>query len=125
MGVDTPMARPEGGMESVGIATVLAAGAVLAPSDVADAVIAGVAEERFLILPHPEVLEFFRRKASDYDRWLAGMRRLRQRRATGRGDVRARHRARRRAWAPGAGASAGRRRPERQTTAGTAPASCS
>jgi NAD(P)-dependent dehydrogenase (short-subunit alcohol dehydrogenase family) len=78
MGVDTPMARPEGGMESVGIATVLAAGDVLAPGDVADAVIAGVAEERFLILPHPEVLEFFRRKASDYDRWLAGMRRLRQ-----------------------------------------------
>jgi NAD(P)-dependent dehydrogenase (short-subunit alcohol dehydrogenase family) len=33
----------------------------------------------FLILPHPEVLEFFRRKAGDYDRWLAGMRRLRQR----------------------------------------------
>ena len=31
---------------------------------------------RFLILPHPEVLEFFRRKGADYDRWLAGMRRL-------------------------------------------------
>ncbi len=42
---------------------------------VADAVIAGLAEERFLILPHPEVGEFFRRKADDYDRWLAGMRR--------------------------------------------------
>ena len=34
------------------------------------------AEERFLILPHPEVLEFFRRKGSDYDRWIAGMQRL-------------------------------------------------
>ncbi len=33
-------------------------------------------EERFLILPHPEVLEFFRRKGSDYDRWIAGMQRL-------------------------------------------------
>jgi hypothetical protein len=33
-------------------------------------------EERFLILPHPEVLTFFQRKASDYDRWLSGMRRL-------------------------------------------------
>ena len=32
--------------------------------------------ERFLILPHPEVLTFFQRKAMDYDRWLAGMRRL-------------------------------------------------
>jgi len=35
-----------------------------------------VAEERFLILPHPEVSEYFRRKADDYDRWLRGMRRL-------------------------------------------------
>lgn len=43
----------------------------------ADAVIEGLAEERFLILPHPEVAEYFRRKASDYDRWLRGMRRLR------------------------------------------------
>ncbi len=33
----------------------------------------------FLILPHPEVLEFFRRKAADYERWLAGMRRLQAR----------------------------------------------
>ena len=43
---------------------------------VADAVIAGLADERFLILPHPDVAEFVRRKASDYDRWLRGMRRL-------------------------------------------------
>ncbi len=46
---------------------------------VADAVIEGLAAERFLILPHPEVLEYFRRKASDYDRWLRGMRRFRAR----------------------------------------------
>jgi NAD(P)-dependent dehydrogenase (short-subunit alcohol dehydrogenase family) len=44
---------------------------------VADAVIQGLDEERFLILPHEEVAEHFRRKASDYDRWLRGMRRLR------------------------------------------------
>jgi len=44
---------------------------------VADAVIAGLADERFLILPHPEVAEYFRRKASDYDRWIRGMRRFR------------------------------------------------
>lgn len=43
---------------------------------VADAVVQGLAEERFLILPHPEVATFFERKAADYDRWLAGMRKL-------------------------------------------------
>jgi NAD(P)-dependent dehydrogenase (short-subunit alcohol dehydrogenase family) len=49
---------------------------MLEPADVASAVIEGLADERFLILPHPEVLEYFRRKADDYERWLRGMRRL-------------------------------------------------
>jgi NAD(P)-dependent dehydrogenase (short-subunit alcohol dehydrogenase family) len=44
---------------------------------VADAVVGGLADERFLILPHPEVAEYFRRKSADYDRWLRGMRRFR------------------------------------------------
>jgi len=48
----------------------------LEPEQVADAVVEGLAAERFLILPHPEVAEYFRRKATDYDRWLRGMRRL-------------------------------------------------
>lgn len=46
------------------------------PDQVADVAVKGIADERFLILPHPEAAEFFRRKASDYDRWLNGMRRL-------------------------------------------------
>src|SRR5262245_36220783 len=46
------------------------------PEDAAEAVVRGLAEEKFLILPHPEVAEYFRRKANDYDRWLRGMRRL-------------------------------------------------
>ncbi|MGE0131738.1 MAG: SDR family oxidoreductase [Blastocatellales bacterium] len=46
------------------------------PEDAAEAVIRGLAEEKFLILPHPEVAEYFQRKANDYDRWLRGMRRL-------------------------------------------------
>ncbi len=52
---------------------------VLEPEQVADAVIAGLADERFLILPHPEVLEYVQRKATDHDRWLRGMRRLQER----------------------------------------------
>jgi NAD(P)-dependent dehydrogenase (short-subunit alcohol dehydrogenase family) len=48
----------------------------LAPEQVADAVVKGLEAEQFLILPHPEVLEYIRRKTNDYDRWLRGMRRL-------------------------------------------------
>jgi NAD(P)-dependent dehydrogenase (short-subunit alcohol dehydrogenase family) len=55
------------------------AGAVLEPEQVADEVIAAIDREQFLILPHPEVLTFFQRKALDYERWLAGMRRLQAR----------------------------------------------
>jgi NAD(P)-dependent dehydrogenase (short-subunit alcohol dehydrogenase family) len=49
----------------------------LEPDAVAEIVLRGVHDEKFLILPHPEVAEYFRRKAEDYDRWLKGMRRLR------------------------------------------------
>ena len=52
---------------------------MIEPEAVADAVIAGLAKEEFLILPHPQVGTYLQRKASDYDRWLAGMRRLRDR----------------------------------------------
>lgn len=51
------------------------AGGVLEPLEVADMVLEAIDDERFLVLPHPEVLEFWRRKTSDYDRWLSGMRR--------------------------------------------------
>jgi NAD(P)-dependent dehydrogenase (short-subunit alcohol dehydrogenase family) len=73
-GVRTPMLEREGGSPAV-----LAAGALLDPEDVADAVVDGLADGRFLILPHPEVAEFERRRAADRDRWLAGMRRVRAR----------------------------------------------
>jgi hypothetical protein len=56
------------------------------PEVVADAVMAGLEEERFLILPHPEVATYFRRKADDYDRWIRGMRRLQERVAAGTDD---------------------------------------
>jgi NAD(P)-dependent dehydrogenase (short-subunit alcohol dehydrogenase family) len=73
-GVRTAMTEGMGAGSSV-----LAAGALLEPEQVAEAVVAGLAEGRFLILPHPEVGEFERRRAADRDRWLAGMRRARAR----------------------------------------------
>ena len=51
--------------------------AALEPEQVAEIVLQGIRDEKFLILPHPEVAEYFTRKATDYDRWLKGMRRLR------------------------------------------------
>jgi len=59
-----------------GIGAFLAQTAVT-PEDVADAAVKGIAEERFLILPHPEVATYFRHKAADYDRWLRSMQSLR------------------------------------------------
>jgi NAD(P)-dependent dehydrogenase (short-subunit alcohol dehydrogenase family) len=72
MGVNTAMLEAD----DVAVRAVTTAGEVLEPAQVAAAALDAIADERFLVLPHPEVLEFFRRKASDYDRWLAGMRRL-------------------------------------------------
>lgn len=80
MGVNTNMLT--GGLDAadeasqLSAAVVAHAGAVLEPNDVARCVLDAIEQERFLVLPHPEVLEYFRRKASDYDRWLLGMRRL-------------------------------------------------
>jgi NAD(P)-dependent dehydrogenase (short-subunit alcohol dehydrogenase family) len=78
MGVNTNMLNA--GVESPDGTTagdvVRAAGQVIEPEELADVVVGALRDERFLVLPHPEVLTFFQRKASDYDRWLAGMRRL-------------------------------------------------
>ncbi|MGD9997354.1 MAG: SDR family oxidoreductase [Ilumatobacteraceae bacterium] len=61
---------------------VRASGRVLEPAEVADIVLDAITDERFLILPHPEVLTYLQRKTGDVDRWLAGMRKL-QARMTG------------------------------------------
>ncbi len=57
---------------------VLAQGA-MEPEQLAESVVEGLRSEHFLVLPHPEVSEYVRRKAEDPDRWLAGMRRLQRR----------------------------------------------
>jgi NAD(P)-dependent dehydrogenase (short-subunit alcohol dehydrogenase family) len=54
---------------------VTSAGAVLEPAQIARDVLAAIHEERFLILPHAAVSDMFQQKASDYDRWVRGMRR--------------------------------------------------
>lgn len=64
------------GSEEGGVAGV---DGMLEPSDVADTVVEGLADERFLILPHPQVIDYVRRKADDHDRWIAGMQRLQAR----------------------------------------------
>lgn len=50
---------------------------MMEPEELCNSVIQAMDEERFLILPHPEVLTYMQRKTADYDRWLGGMRRLR------------------------------------------------
>lgn len=69
--VDTPMIS-----ESDAVAKVAAVDGAISPEAVADAVVEGLREERFLILPHPRVREYLRRKHEDYDRWLRGMNRF-------------------------------------------------
>jgi NAD(P)-dependent dehydrogenase (short-subunit alcohol dehydrogenase family) len=75
-GVRTPMLLGGLDMDDPAAAMVLASGQMIEPEDVAQAVVDGLREERFLILPHPEVADFYRRKADDPDRWLRGMRRI-------------------------------------------------
>lgn len=78
MGVRTAMLEGtgSGALEDLSSRAVRGAGTVLEPDDIAKVVSEAIEQERFLGLPHPEVLTFFQRKAADYDRWLSGMRRL-------------------------------------------------
>tara|TARA_Y100000588_G_scaffold56419_1_gene54073 strand:+ start:521 stop:1348 length:828 start_codon:yes stop_codon:yes gene_type:complete len=73
---NSPMADRLGddrGMGAAGVDGVMSAEAL------ADVVVEALADERFHVLPHPEVAEYVRRKGDDVDRWLAGMRRFQQR----------------------------------------------
>jgi NAD(P)-dependent dehydrogenase (short-subunit alcohol dehydrogenase family) len=79
-GVRTPLLAQAAGLGGL---PHLETGAI-EPEAVAEAVVEGLASERFLILPHPEVQGFAERRAQDRDRWLAGMRRLRARLYGGR-----------------------------------------
>ena len=72
-GVRTPLFDSTGDLGEA----VLGATAIK-PERVADAVVEALAGDRFLILPHPEVADYAIRRATDPDRWLAGMNRLQQ-----------------------------------------------
>ncbi|HYD10447.1 MAG TPA: SDR family NAD(P)-dependent oxidoreductase [Acidimicrobiales bacterium] len=78
-GVNTNMLRGGTSIDAASTNAVLAGGDVLEPSTVADIVVESIRDERFLILPHPEVLTYMQRKTGDYDRWLGGMRKLQAR----------------------------------------------
>ena len=79
MAVDTRLLSESGelsGRKRLTYQVMVSTGSILAPDQVADAVIEGIREERFLILPHPEVAAFMQAKAADPDGWLETMRRL-------------------------------------------------
>jgi NAD(P)-dependent dehydrogenase (short-subunit alcohol dehydrogenase family) len=79
-GVNTNMLN-QGDLAGAGPSTgvVRSSGAVLEPEEVAEFALGIIAAETFLIAPHPEVLTYWGRKVTDYDRWLSGMRRLQER----------------------------------------------
>ena len=70
-GVQTRMLEQAGPLKDL-----LSRDQALTPEQVADAWIASLADDRFLVLPHPEVGAYYAARAADTDRWLAGMRRL-------------------------------------------------
>ena len=88
LGVATPMLLDPLADGEFGAQAVAASGRVVSADEVADAVVAGIADERFLILPHPEVSTFWAQKASDPGRWLAGVRRLLSNTGAGRSNER-------------------------------------
>ena len=74
LGVRTAML--DGALEDTVGAAALLVDELLEPEEVAEVVLAGMREERFLLLPHPKVGEYMARRGADDDRWIAGMRRL-------------------------------------------------
>ncbi|PWW23372.1 NADP-dependent 3-hydroxy acid dehydrogenase YdfG [Geodermatophilus normandii] len=76
LGVATPLLLDPLESGEAAAAAVVASGQVIAPEDVAQAVVEGLADERFLILPHPEVATYWAQKAADPGRWIAGVRKL-------------------------------------------------
>jgi NAD(P)-dependent dehydrogenase (short-subunit alcohol dehydrogenase family) len=77
-GVNTNMIK-QGDQLGDGANVVRQVAAILEPDDVADTVVEAIGDERFLILPHPEVADYMALRGSDHARWLGGMRKLQRR----------------------------------------------
>jgi NAD(P)-dependent dehydrogenase (short-subunit alcohol dehydrogenase family) len=79
MAVDTRLLNESAdlpGRQRLTYNVMVSTGEVLSAGTVAAAALEGVREERFLILPHPEVASYMQAKAGDTEGWLDGMRRL-------------------------------------------------
>lgn len=82
LGVDTPLLDSVRSAVSPGARlsaeSILQSGIVISANQVAAATVDAVRAGRFMVLPHPQVLDMYRRKGADYDGWIAGMRRYRR-----------------------------------------------
>lgn len=76
MGVETNLLTDVGAASSVAQRAVTESGPVLSPAQVAQDVLDAMAAETFLVLPHANVLDMYRAKGADYDRWIVGMQRF-------------------------------------------------
>lgn len=79
LGVETPLLQGIRGIDDpdakLGASSIEQSAGVISAADVATVTVEAIREERFLVLPHAELLEMYRRKGGDYDRWISGMRR--------------------------------------------------
>ncbi|HYJ55907.1 MAG TPA: SDR family NAD(P)-dependent oxidoreductase [Mycobacterium sp.] len=79
LGVETPLLQTIRAMDDpdvrLGASSVEFSAGVISASDVAAVTVEAVRSGRFLVLPHAELLDMYRHKGGDYDRWIAGMRR--------------------------------------------------
>lgn len=75
IGIDEDTEKPDDDLNFGGIDI----DGILSSEYVADCILGGIQDERFLVLPHPQVSTYFRRKARDHDRWVQRMRRFRRR----------------------------------------------
>lgn len=79
LGVETPLLQTIRGMDDpevkLGASSIAQSASVISAADVASVTVAAIEENRFMVLPHAELLEMYRHKGGDYDRWVSGMRR--------------------------------------------------